>query len=102
MDPSTYSYWNSTFQHNYDAPVVSDGYSTDLISQRSLSFIDEARKSDRPFFIGIAPIAPHAKTAAVQGSQIPAFTDPVPAERHADKFLNAKVPRGENFNPDTV
>ena len=32
MDTPTYSYWNSTFQHNYDAPVASDGYSSDLIS----------------------------------------------------------------------
>ncbi|EPS33769.1 hypothetical protein PDE_08731 [Penicillium oxalicum 114-2] len=101
MDPSTYSYWNSTFQRNHDTPVVSDGYSTDIITHRSLSFIEEAQSSDRPFFIGIAPIAPHAKTAAVQNSSIPAFTDPVPAERHANKFPHAKVPRTENFNPDT-
>lgn len=102
MDPSTYSYWNSTFQSNRDAPVVSDGYSTDLISNYALKFIEKAQTSDRPFFIGIAPIAPHAKTAAVEGSSIPAFTDPVPAARHANKFPNVKVPRGENFNPDTV
>ncbi|GLI76962.1 hypothetical protein PoHVEF18_005244 [Penicillium ochrochloron] len=102
MDPSTYSYWNSTFQSNHDAPVVSDGYSTDLISNYALNFIETAQSSDRPFFIGIAPIAPHAKTAAVAGSSIPAFTDPVPANRHADKFPNAKAPRGENFNPNKV
>jgi arylsulfatase len=102
LDPSTYSYWNSTFQNNRNAPVVSDGYSTDFISNYSLGFIEQAKGSNRPFFIGIAPIAPHAKTAAVEGSSIPAFTDPVPAPRHANKFPNAKVPRGENFNPDTV
>lgn len=81
---------------------MSDGYSTDLISNKALEFIDETQTSDRPFFIGIAPIAPHAKTAAVVGLSIPAFTDPIPASRHADKFPNAKVPRGENFNPDAV
>ncbi|KAJ5980383.1 hypothetical protein N7481_007681 [Penicillium waksmanii] len=76
LDPSTYSYWNSTFQRNHDKPVVSDGYSTDLISRHSLDFIKEAHASDRPFFLGITPIAPHAKTAEVEGSSIPAFTDP--------------------------
>lgn len=81
---------------------MSDSYSTDIITVRSLKFIEEVRNSNRPFFIGIAPIAPHAKSAVVQGSQVQAFTDPVPTKRHADKFPRAKVPRGENFNPDKV
>ncbi|KAL3457657.1 Arylsulphatase [Aspergillus heterothallicus] len=100
LDPSTYSYWNSTFQRNRDEPAVSNGYSTDLITQRSLGFIKESHRSDRPFFIGVAPIAPHAKTAPDYSGSIPYFISPDPAERHKDLFANAKVPRGSNFNPD--
>lgn len=102
LDPSTYSYWNSTFQRDHQAPVDSIGYSTDLITQRSLQFIDEANASDRPFFIGVAPIAPHAKSAPVYNGPTPYFISPDPAERHKDRFPYAKAPRGANFNPDTV
>ncbi|CAG8081231.1 unnamed protein product [Penicillium nalgiovense] len=101
LDPSTYSYWNSTFQRNHDIPVESDGYSTDLIAHRAVSFIEEAHSSDRPFFIGVAPIAPHAKTVKLEGISIPAFTSPDPANRHEALFQDIKLPRGENFNPDT-
>jgi arylsulfatase len=101
MDPSTYSYWNSIFQSNHNAPVESDGYSTDLISNYALNFIEEAYTSDRPFFIGVAPIAPHAKVVAAEGSS--AFTFPDPAERHQENFAYVKSPQeGGNFNPDTV
>ncbi|KAE8358950.1 Arylsulphatase [Aspergillus caelatus] len=96
-----YCYWNSTFQRNHDVPVASNGYSTDLITQNSLRFIKEAHASDRPFFIGIAPIAPHAKSVQAKADAIPYFLSPVPAERHKEMFPNAKVPRGANFNPGT-
>ncbi|RAL10658.1 sulfatase family protein [Aspergillus homomorphus CBS 101889] len=100
LDPSTYSYWNSTFQRNRESPVASNGYSTDIISQNSLAFINAARQSERPFFLGIAPIAPHAKGVHMENVSIPYFTNPVPAERHRDLFLDAQVPRHESFNPD--
>jgi hypothetical protein len=102
LDPTTYSYWNSTFQRNQEPPTTSNGYSTDLISQRTLGFIKEARDSDRPFFIGVAPIAPHSKTAPDYSGVIPYFISPDPAQRHKDMFPNAKAPRTGNFNPDTV
>ncbi|PYI15745.1 Arylsulphatase [Aspergillus violaceofuscus CBS 115571] len=99
LDPSTYSHWNSTFQRNRNSPVTSNGYSTDIVSQRSLAFLDAARQSERPFFVGIAPIAPHAKSIYMENVSIPYFTNPIPAERHQDLFLNAQVPRHESFNP---
>ncbi|KAL2787552.1 Arylsulphatase [Aspergillus keveii] len=101
LDPTTYSYWNSTFQRNQEPPTTSNGYSTDLIAQHTLGFIKEARDSDRPFFIGVAPIAPHSKTAPDYSGVIPYFISPDPAQRHKDMFPNAKAPRGGNFNPDT-
>ena len=35
-------------------------YSTDLVANAAVGFLEEAiAASDRPFFIGVAPIAPH-------------------------------------------
>lgn len=38
-------------------------YSTDLVANAAVDFLEEAiAASDRPFFIGVAPIAPHSET----------------------------------------
>jgi arylsulfatase A-like enzyme len=40
-----------------DKPVESDAYTTDLVTQRAVRFIDEHR--DEPFFVDVAYTAPH-------------------------------------------
>jgi hypothetical protein len=70
-------------------------YSTDLIANRSVEFLGNAIDAEKPFFLGIAPIAPHAEL-------IHEFKEPIPADRHRDLFPNAKVPRKKNFNPCKV
>ncbi|KAJ4311640.1 hypothetical protein N0V94_007839 [Neodidymelliopsis sp. IMI 364377] len=76
-------------------------YSTDLISAAAVGFLDDAiQASDRPFFLGVAPIAPHSETVT---SPRPArFNPPVPAKRHEHLFQNVTVPRTPNFNPNTT
>ncbi|RMZ82620.1 hypothetical protein DV738_g1698, partial [Chaetothyriales sp. CBS 135597] len=127
LDPYTYDYLNATFQRNHDAPVSHEGeYSTDLIIEKGLGLIDDglAARADesRPFFVTIAPIAPHsnvqgtrsatANTTAIYTNRSSAaaedyiagqfsMTAPIPAERHAHLFPDAIVPRTPNFNPDT-
>jgi arylsulfatase A-like enzyme len=111
LDPNTYDYWNSTFQRNRDAPVNHAGsYSTDLIWNKAVGFLDDAVAADRPFFIGIAPIAPHSNMKAnlhekrdVSDRIVdkdPYVMLPKPADRHKRLFPHAKVPRTDNFNPD--
>ena len=98
VDPGTYIYWNATFQKNQSPPASLPGqYNTDLVKDKGLGFIDIAAKSSRPFFVGIAPIGPHAEFT---GSG--AFTKPVGAKRHQNLFLNTKAPRTKNWNPDKV
>ncbi|KAI1358508.1 arylsulfatase-like protein [Xylaria arbuscula] len=108
LDPFTYWYMNSTYQRNQDAPVSYEGQHTvDVLAKKALDFLDEAHDAGKPFFVGIAPVAPHSDI------QSPGYKDgnhsditevffgpPVPAERHADLFPDAKVPRTANFNPD--
>lgn len=75
-------------------------YSTDLVANRSVEFLGDAITADKPFFLGITPIGPHAETLIEDSGAV--FKAPVPADRHKDLFPDAKVPRTPSFNPDVV
>ncbi|KAH7034746.1 arylsulfatase precursor [Microdochium trichocladiopsis] len=97
LDPYTYLYNNVTVGHNEEVPKGCPGnYSTDLALARGLDYLDAAipRAGERPFFIGVAPIAPHSQSIGQR------FDPAVPADRHKDLFPDARVPRRLNFNPD--
>ncbi|KAI1335281.1 arylsulfatase-like protein [Xylariaceae sp. FL0016] len=108
LDPFTYWYMNSTYQRNQDPPVSYEGqHSVDVLAKKALGLLEEANDAGKPFFLGIAPVSPHANLWA------PSFKDgnhsditeiefapPVPAERHAHLFEGTRVPRTANFNPD--
>ena len=71
--------------------------------------LDEGVKSGKPFFLTVAPTAPHSDVSPFSSSPREGedFKDirmraPIPAERHKDLFPDAKVPRKANFNPDKV
>ncbi|KAI4657014.1 uncharacterized protein J4E79_007629 [Alternaria viburni] len=99
IDPGTYVFYNSTMTRNHDVYRNSPGeYSTDLVANAAVSFLDEAIAApDRPFFIGVAPIAPHSET--ITNPRPTKFNLPVPAKRHEHLFPDVKVPRTPNFNP---
>jgi N-acetylglucosamine-6-sulfatase len=98
IDPGTYIYWNATFQKDQSPPAsFPNQYNTDLVKEKALGFLDIARKSSRPFFIGIAPIGPHAEFTGAGP-----FTKPVGATRHEKLFTTAKAPRSSNWNPKEV
>lgn len=112
LDPYTYRYLNATFQRNQNEPVNYEGqYATDVLSEKAHGFLDDALKElqdeGTPFFLTVAPTAPHSdvniKRDLIDGN----FTEtsnvqspPVPAERHKHLFADAVVPRTPNFNPD--
>lgn len=108
LDPFTYWYMNSTYQRNQDAPVSFEGqHSVDVLAAKALGLLDEAFETGKPFFLGVAPVSPHAniwapnfKDGGHSDLEKVEFSPPVPAERHANLFEGAKVPRTENFNPD--
>jgi hypothetical protein len=100
LDPHTYDYLNATFQHDDEAPKSYAGnYSTDTLRDFGLELLDNAVSDGKPFFLTLAPIAPHSNINPLDGNG-GAFTEPIPAERHRDLFPDAMVPRTENFNPD--
>lgn len=99
LDPNTYLYNNVTTQEDQDAPKSRAGeYSTDIAARATLRWLDAARLQDSPFFIGVAPIAPHAEV--IRDKDVMAFYPPVPADRHKHTFPGLKVPRTPNFNPN--
>ncbi len=102
IDPGTYIFYNATMSRNHEPARNYPGeYSTDLISAAAVGFLDDAiQASDRPFFLGVAPIAPHSETITSNGAAV--FNAPVPAKRHEHLFANVTVPRTPNFNPNTV
>lgn len=108
MDPFTYEFFNPTLTRNFEEPVSYEGqYSTDLLLEKALGFIDDAALNSRPFFLGIAPIAPHSDvrfTGENDDNGVPEVVTnpPFPAERHKDLFPDVIVPRTPHFNPETV
>jgi arylsulfatase A-like enzyme len=110
LDPYTYDYLNSSFQRNQDPPVSYEGQnSLDVLAYKALGFLDDAAQEDKPFFLGIAPVAPHSTVVFMDGwddedappdiSRVH-LSPPIPAARHAKLFPDLNVPRTPNFNPD--
>ncbi|RFN48540.1 arylsulfatase [Fusarium flagelliforme] len=103
LDPGTYDYLNPIYQRNQEAPVHHKGeHTSDLIAQYAQELLKEAidSKGSNPFFVTIAPIAPHSNIDVNREAGGP-MTIPIPAERHAHLFEGVKVPRTDNFNPDS-
>ncbi|KAH6706482.1 arylsulfatase [Leptodontidium sp. MPI-SDFR-AT-0119] len=105
LDPYTYNYLNSTFQHTGETPKSYEGeYVTDVLAQKAYSLLDEAVAADNPFFLTIAPIAPHANIqmngSVLDDNHTFEFGSPVSAKRHEHLFKDEKVPRTTSFNPD--
>lgn len=107
LDPYTYSYLNSTFQRNEHPPVSHEGeYSTDVLTAKAYGLLEEGVNSNKPFFLTLAPVAPHSNVeprnpGAPNRDKTPTLmTAPVPAERHKHLFPGVKVPRKANFNPE--
>jgi arylsulfatase A-like enzyme len=99
LDPFTYQYWNATSTRNGQTPVNHAGkYSPDLTAQSAFDFLEEAiGDGDTPFFLTVAPIAPHADVTLYP--EIIAGPPKV-APRHQHLFKDYKIPRTENFNPE--
>ena len=79
---------------NDNGQVVSFGhrdadYLTDVIAERAVGFIKDARRAgDAPFFLWVAPSAPHTPAS--------------PAARHEGAYGDQRAPRTPNFNEEDV
>jgi len=93
--PGYYNYGvndNGTVIHFGDQP---EDYSTDVLTNRVVSFLDQAElNDDQPFFAMFAPSTPHA-----QGTP---NGPPIPAPRHLGTFAGLTAPRIPSFNEADV
>lgn len=84
--------------HNGEPPVSFEGkYSPDVMAEQALGYVDDAASHEDPFFIAVAPIAPHSNMRLQEPRQ---FDLPEYAKRHAGLFSDYKIPRTGNFNPE--
>lgn len=110
LDPHTYEYLNAGFQRNREPPVSHEGeYSTDVLASKAYGFLNDAVAAAKPFFLSIAPAAPHSNVKFDEAwfhdnvsSDAIKTSPPVPAERHKHLFKDAIVPRTPSFNADKV
>lgn len=99
LDPYTYHYYKSVMTRNGAEPVSYAGnYSTDVIKDKILGFLDDALSEERPWFVVAAPIAPHSERAVDPVTNATSFDLPLYAPRHADLFKNYTIPRDTSFN----
>lgn len=106
LDPSTYNYYNTSITHNNEAPRVIANYSTDLARDYALGYLDtisaaRLRGDSAPFFVGIAPIAPHFVSGPRGNASNPDFFityPPIPAPRHANLFNTSTLPPKSSYN----
>jgi N-acetylglucosamine-6-sulfatase len=81
-------------------PVYHAGkYSNDLVTSKSVRYLNHALASKKPFFLVAAPIGPHAEKA---GSEDDSGKMPAAAKRHQGLFQDFIIPRNDDFNPPTV
>ncbi len=87
------AYNNFNYALNVNGEVVNHGsderdYLTDVLTAHALHFLDTTAVLDRPFFLYLAPYAPHAPST--------------PAPRHQGMFTGETAPRGPAFNERNI
>lgn len=131
IDPWTYNYLDSWWVRDKTIPISHKGeYTTDVLHKKAVDYVNEAASKDEPFFLFLAPIAPHANVVANLNFDISEYnqsvaetiarvmanntnttksipftytsSNPIPADRHKNLFNNVVVPRTPNFNPEKV
>ena len=114
IDGSTYRMYGYTLNEN--GKLVTYGrfgeenpyaYQTDVYTAKAADFIRRSAPSEQPFFLSIAPLAPHVETKqrVIGGDDdppIPNFPNPRPALRHAGAFDDLSQPRPSSFDERDV
>ncbi|OQU94859.1 hypothetical protein CLAIMM_01150 [Cladophialophora immunda] len=100
LDPFTYDYWDLHTSRNGEPPVGYPGrYSPDVTAEKAYELLEEATRHKEPWFLGVAPIAPHSHATQDPAGKFE-IGAPKYAERHAHLFKDYRIPRTPNFNPE--
>ena len=90
---------NGTVVHYGSTPDVVDPatYQTDVYSAKAEDFIRRRAPAGKPFYLSVAPLAPHGEAGA-DGTFTTPTNNPRAAPRHEGDFANEPLPRPPNFN----
>ncbi len=110
VDPTTYRMYGYTLNENgtlvtygdYDTPDPAT-YQTDVLARKAEELIDRRAGRGAPFFLSVAPLAPHVEvfkreSAGDDDPPTPTFPNPRPAPRDLGAFQRAKLPNNADFN----
>jgi len=99
LDPHTYQYWNAKMTHNGEEPVSYAGqYSTDVVAEKANNWLREGLEHEEPFFLTVAPIAPHSNWILEPKKNLSYLLEPMAAPRHQHMFTDYKIPRNKAYN----
>jgi N-acetylglucosamine-6-sulfatase len=103
VDPSTYRMWGYTINHNgklrnYGAYDDEDPalYQTDVLRDVALDQINRFAHGTQPFFLSIAPLAPHEEIEEVHVNR--GYPGPRPAPRHQGSLAHVPLPMPPSFD----
>ncbi|KAK6064176.1 arylsulfatase precursor [Seiridium cupressi] len=92
VDPWVYNYNKVVMTANGETPKIYHGFhQLDIIRTKALDRIDKLAADSRPFYLTIAPSAPHVQSSVHMA---------VPQKRHNGTHKDAKVSRNGNYNPE--
>lgn len=103
IDPSTYDYYGYTINDNGTLRTYGrepGDYSTDVYAGLAADAIHRAVKVGKPFFLNVAPNAPH--TVSVASNARMEGTPAVPALRHLERYADTPLPAWPNFDEADV
>jgi arylsulfatase A-like enzyme len=100
VDPTTYLFYDYTLSD--DGRLVhrgnaEDDYQTDVLAAAAEAVIRD-RAGRGPFFLSVAPVAPHLERSDAGGQGVP----PRPAPRHAGSFADEPLPAKASFDEADV
>ncbi|MGH3715505.1 MAG: sulfatase family protein [Micromonosporaceae bacterium] len=105
---STYQMWGYKINHNgnvrsYGTWDSADPklYQTDVLRRLAVDYIGRKAPSDKPYFLSVAPLAPHVEVGDKIRDKYGHAT-PRPAPRHKGKFADRALPRPASFNEPNV
>jgi N-acetylglucosamine-6-sulfatase len=100
VDPSTYRYTGYDLNENGVVSTYPE-YSTDAYSQRAVDAVARLARSEQPFFLSVAFLAPHSGQPADPDDPTGLAT-PSPAPRHRDRFAAEPLPPAPAFDEADV
>jgi N-acetylglucosamine-6-sulfatase len=76
-------------------------YQTDVYARKAQAFVRNSASQPRPFFLTVAPLAPHLESPNVAGPR-ERGRDPRPPPRDLGRFARRPLPRPPSFNESNL